>query len=340
MKYLTRNARRQCGRLWFLPCLIWICSTTLQGQTCQAAAEMDAPVRTALETTGRKFFDMAAKGDTAGLQQNSIPAVASNFAGIEAAVKDNQTAFSQAQASVRSAHLLTAEGKEPLSRAEFLCGVFGSTGQTSTSTVFVLNNLPPGKYGIVILDAKGTTDARSLTLILQEVGSDWKLGGFFARPSQVNGHDSNWFAQRAREFKTKGQNHNAWFYYRQAIALLAPADFVSTLATDKLYDEAQAVQPTDLPLNGNIVDLPVGNTTQKLTSAFPAAVGKEFDLVVRYQAADVSNTLQTFQADMAVIKALVAKFPEFRDAFDGVVARATEPSGRDYGAMLPMKDIK
>ena len=41
-----------------------------------------------------------------------------------------------------------------------------------------------------------------------------------------------------------------------------------------------------------------------------------------------------------VIKALVTKYPEFRDAFDGVVVRAVEPSGKDYGAMLPMKDIK
>jgi hypothetical protein len=40
------------------------------------------------------------------------------------------------------------------------------------------------------------------------------------------------------------------------------------------------------------------------------------------------------------MKALIAKYPEFRDAFDGVVARATETSGRDYGTMLPMKEIK
>jgi len=41
-----------------------------------------------------------------------------------------------------------------------------------------------------------------------------------------------------------------------------------------------------------------------------------------------------------VIKALVAKYPELRDAFAGVVARAVDPSGRDYGTLLPMKDIK
>jgi hypothetical protein len=43
---------------------------------------------------------------------------------------------------------------------------------------------------------------------------------------------------------------------------------------------------------------------------------------------------------MAVIKALLAKYPEFRDAYAGIVVRAVEPSGRDYGSMMAMKDIK
>jgi len=72
----------------------------------------------------------------------------------------------------------------------------------------------------------------------------------------------------------------------------------------------------------------------------PLAVGGDLDVVVKYQAADVSNAARTFQENTAVIKALVAKFPEFREAFAGVVARAVEPSGRDYGSLMAMKDIK
>jgi hypothetical protein len=333
----TRRKRR--WERWCWLALVGIVASA-RAQTCQSAADMDPAVRTAVETTARRYFDMAARSDSAGLQQNSIAAVAGNFSGIEAAIKDNREAFTAAQVTVRPAFLLIAEGSEPLSRSEFLCGVFGKLGQTADSAVFVLNNLPPSKYGMVILDAKGTQDARTLTLILQQVGTDWKLAGFYARPSQVNGHDGPWFGQRAKEFKAKGQNRNAWFYFRQAIALSAPTDFMSTLATDKLYDEAQTVQPADLPLNGNTIELTAGTTTYKLTAMFPLPVGNDFDLVVKYEAADVSNTYLTFQANVAVIKATVAKFPEFRDAFDGVVARAVEPSGRDYGAMLPMKEIK
>jgi hypothetical protein len=325
------------GGLWLA--LIWLVASA-EAQTCQSGGDIDAPVRTALETTAKRYFDMAARGETAALKQNAIPSLTANFGGIEAAVKDNQPAFAGAQATVRPPFLLVAEGNQPQGRTEFLCGVFGSSGQTKDSAVFVLNSLPPGKYGVAIVDAKGSQETRSLTMILQQLGAEWKLAGFYARSSHINGHDASWFAQRAREFKTKGQNRNAWLYFREAIMLTTPADFMSTLATDKLYDEAQSVQPSDLPVTGNTVDLTAGGTTYKLSAIFPLSVGSELNLVVKYQAADVSNTVQTFQANNALMKALVGKFPEFRDAFAGVVARAVDPSGQDYGSMLPMKEIK
>jgi hypothetical protein len=301
---------------------------------------MDVQIRTALETTAKRYFDMAARGDSAALRQNAIPSLAGNFSGIEVAIKQNQPGFAGTQPSVRPPFLLTAEGNQPLSHVEFLCGVFGSNGQTRDSAVFVFNGLPPGKYAVSVLDAKGAQDTRTLTMILQQVGTEWKLAGFYARSSQINGHDAAWFAQKARAFKTNGQNRNAWLYFHEAIMLTSPADFMSTLATDKLYDEAQSVKPTDLPADGKTVDLSAGGATYKLIAAFPLSVGADLDLLVRYQAADISNTTQTFQTNIALIKALVTKCPELRDAFTGVVARAVDPSGQDFGTMLPMKDIK
>ena len=301
---------------------------------------MDAAVRSALETRAKRYFDLAARGDSGALQQNSIAAVAANFSGIETAIKDNQAAFAGAHAAVRPPYVLTVEGSAPLEHSEFLCGVFGKSGQTADSAVFMLHNLPPGKYGVAIIDAQGSKDPRTLTMILQEVGTEWKLAGFYARPVQVSGHDGAWFAQRARDFKAKGQNRNAWLYYREASALSAPVDFMSTLVTDKLYDEMQAVLPSDMPVNGTTVDVSAGAKTYRLTDVFPLAVGNDLDVVAKYQAADVSNTAQTYQENVAVTKALLAKFPEFREAFAGVIVRAVEPSGRDYGSLMAMKDVK
>jgi hypothetical protein len=146
---------------------------------------MNATVRSALENTAKRYFDMSARGDLGALKQNSIASVAANFAGIEAAVKENQSSFKDAQATVRPPFLLTADGPEPLARAEFLCGVFGKSGQTTDSAVFVLNDLPPGKYGVTILDVNSSPDTKTLTFVLQQVGADWQLAGFYARSSQA-----------------------------------------------------------------------------------------------------------------------------------------------------------
>ncbi len=88
------------------------------------------------------------------------------------------------------------------------------------------------------------------------------------------------------------------------------------------------------------IDLAAGTKTYKLTELFPIPVARDFDLLVKYQTADVSDSGRAFQDNTAVMKALVAKYPEFRDAFAGIVVRAVEPSGRDYGSMLTMKEIK
>jgi hypothetical protein len=309
-------------------------------QTCLTASDMDEPTRAALVSTAKRYFDMVARGDSATLRQNAIASLASDFSGIETAVKDNQANFSGVQPTVRPPFLLKVEGTAPLQRAEFLCGVFGRTGQTADSAVFVIPNLPPGNYAVVILDVPSAKQPDTVSFVLQQEGKDWKIGGLYIKESQIAGHDANWFADRARAFKTKGQNRNAWFYYLEARDLAVPVRFMYTQLTDKLADESETVKPTDLPADASTVELAGAGKTFRLTALFPLAVGQDFDLVVKYQSADVSNTAQTFQDNSAVMKALLAKYPEFRDAFDGIVARAVEPSGRDYGSLLPMKDIK
>jgi hypothetical protein len=321
---------------WLPALLICLSALGAHGQTCLTTSDMDEATTSALVSTATRFYDMAARGDSAALRQNAIASLASDFSGIESAVKENQANLSGIQPVARPPFLLKAEGTAPLDRAEFLCGVFGAQGQTRDSAVFVIPNLPPGNYGIVTLDAASPQGAYTVSFVLQQQGNAWKLGGFYAKSTQIAGHDGNWFAARAREFKSKGQLRNTWFYFGEARELLVPVPFMATATTDRLYDEMQAVKPADLPP----LALAAGAKTFKVTDLFPVPVGREFELVVKYQSADISDTGKAFQDNLAVMKALLAKYPEYRDAFGGVVVRAVDPSGRDYGSMLPMKDIK
>ena len=331
----SKNYHSLCCFLTAVVCMLLLGSA--RAQTCFNSDEIDVPVRSALESAANKYFGMITQGDVASLRQNAIPSLASSFTAIESVVNDNKANLAGATATAREPYLLKLDGTAPSARAEFLCGVFGSHGQTSDSAVFVLNNLAPGTYGFLSLDVKGAKVPYVVSFVLQQEATNWKLGGLFVKQTQIKGHDGNWFLEKARAYKAQNKNHNAWFYFIEAHYLLTPVEFMSTQSTDKLYDEAQTVKPSDLPPS----DLAGANSkTYKLTAMYPLVVGADLDLIVKFQSADVSNTSAAFQDNMAVIKAIVTKYPEFRDAFDGIVARATETSGRDYGTMLPMTEIK
>jgi hypothetical protein len=167
----------------------------------------------------------------------------------------------------------------------------------------------------------------------------WKLAGYYVRPETINGHDGQWFWDKARQYKAQGQLLNAYYYYIEARQLISPVDFMGTPQLDKIYDETQQSVPKDMPVNGPI-DNVIGGQTYKLAQVFPVPVGQELDLVIKYNVPDISNTTQIFQQNMNLIKGFVAKYPEVRSAFDAIVARAVNPQGQDYGSLLPMKDIK
>jgi len=334
------KASRSPSLGFWIALLLALSPLSSRAQSCQTSSELDDATRAAITAAGQGYFNMAAKGDVASLRQNAIPSLAADFSAVEARVKDRQDDLAASQPAVKSVFLLETEGKDPVPHAEFLCGVFGKNGQTSGSAAFYFDNLAPGKYAVVVLEANSARARTNVAVILQQTGSDWKLADLYSGPSLIAGHDSDWFVTRARDYKSKGQLHNAWLYYLQARSLISPLSFMSTLATDRLYDELQGVQPADFPLGGKTVDLPAAAATYKLTAIFPQAVGNDLDLIVKYQAADVSNTNQAYQNNVAVIKALVIKYPELKDAFAGVVARAVDPSGRDYGSLLAMKDVK
>jgi hypothetical protein len=322
---------------WLLIAFSFFFAGKASAQTCYTSEDMDASAKAAIESAANNYFGMITRGDAASLKQNAIASLAADFTGIEGVVNDNKADLAAGTVTPESPYLLKLDGAAPAPRAEFLCGVFGANGQTSNSAVFVLRNLSPGTYGFEALDVRTAKSPYTVSFVLQQEGAAWKLAGLFVKNTEINGHDGNWFLDKARAFKAKNELYDAWYYFIEAHSLLTPVDFMSTQATDKLYDEAQSAKPSELPP----MDLSAANgKTYKLIAMFPLVVGADLDLIIRFQSNNVSNTSQAFQDNMAVIKAIVTKYPQLREAFGGIVARATEPSGQDYGTMREMKDIK
>ncbi len=315
-------------------------SRPVSAQNCESSSDLDDATRAAITSAAQRDFDLAAKGDSASLRQNSIASLAANFTLIETTVKDHQASLAGAQATVNSVFLLQADGTAPLPNAEFDCGIFGKNGLTAGSVVFRLTNLPPGKYGVALLEATSPKAKVDFSLILQFEGADWKIGGLYVKDERVLGHDADWFAAQARAYKAKGQLHNAWLYYMEGESIVSPLNFMETLKSDKLYQEFQNEKPADFPGDDKTAQLVAGPSTYKLIALFPQAVGNDLDVVVRYQVANAGDSNQAYASNVEVIKALVGKYPELRNAFSGVVARAVDTSGRDYGTLMAMKEIK
>jgi hypothetical protein len=309
-------------------------------QECAQANEIQPALRTGMDNAATQYIQYAAHGDVQSLRQAAIPALASSFDGIQATVTHDKGSLGDQVTIRREYYLDASKAAERLPSAEFFCGVFGSNGHTPSSASFTIPNLDPGQYALVLTNATGGKIPYMVTVVLEYQQNQWKLAGYYPKPSEVSGHDAVWYVQQARKFKQHGELHNAWFFYVLAWEMYSPVDFMSSLQLDKLSAEIQAARPADVP-GSNPVPLSAANGhTYNLTQAFAAPDEQgQLSLVVKYQAADVSNTAQAFQDNTAVMKALLAQHPELRQAFSGIVARATTASGQDYGTLLSMKDI-
>ncbi len=305
-------------------------------EQCSTAQEMDAATRSGIESAVQQFYDEAAAGNTAAMQQRTIAAI--NFQGIANAVQGNKDKISGGQAHVRNEWLLDAPGTQAYERAEFFCGLFNSPQRTS----FVIPGLPAGRYAVAIQDIAGSKQPFTITYVLQQDAGQWKLAGYYAHAHQIGPHDGLWYWVQARDLKKKGDQHTSFFYYMTAAELIAPVPFMSTPQIDSLYQEQQSSMPKDLPQNPQQpVSMTLNGQTYQIVQAFPVADDKNgLDLVYKYSVPDISDSGKTFQQNMAFIKALVAQYPEYKQAFTAIVARAVAPSGQDFGTMLPVNDIK
>jgi hypothetical protein len=318
-------------------CLVLMAAVpALEAQVCSTGADLDAATKSAIETAAKQYLAMSKNGDVAGLKANAIPEITGDFSGIEPAVVTNKTYIAEGQASIVGTYLLDAsQSKATLPRADFYCGIYNSSDRQA----FSIPNLPPGRYAVVIQNVDGK-DPITLTLILQNVGTAWKLAGYYPRLDSIGGHDGQWYLSKARDFKSKGQLHDAWFYYLTAWDLTAPVNFMSTPQLDKIADEMQSARPGDLPTSSAPLSVTANGKTFRVTELTPVPGEKGVDLRIRYEDPDAGNSAVAFQDNMAVIKAILAKYPELRDAFTSVVARAVDTSGHDYGSLLPVKDVK
>lgn len=309
-----------------------------RAESCSVSTEMDDATKSALRTTAVQDYQFVAAANGQSVVANATPDVAGNPAAVQQLLDANKADLAGSTATARNTFLLDATGGQPvLDHAEFFCGVFNSPLKIG----FTMQNLPAGKYGLVVLDVHGSKVPYFYTVLLKQDGGAWKIAGLFPRSRQFAGHDAQWYWQQARDYKSKGEVHDAYFYYLIARDMAAPVPFMSTTKLDNFYDEVQKSIPPDVP-EKNPVTIADGGKQYQVTSMFvvPNDNGAGLDLVMKYNATtDVNDAGKTFLENKQAMKALMAKYPELKDPFQNLVARAVAPSGQDYGSVMPIKDL-
>jgi hypothetical protein len=311
-------------------------------ESCQTSTEMDAPVKAALKAAGQQYFGFVAANNVQGITSNAIPEIAGNAAAVADLLKQNAADLAGATATPRNVFVLDASdattGTVP--NAQFFCGVFNPNSDNKIG--FTLQNLPAGKYGLVIMDVNGSRIPFFYSFLLKQDPTGWKVAALFPRPRQIAGHDAQWYWQQARDYKAKGQNHNAWFHYLVARELVSPLPFIGTTKLDNFNDEVQAAAPPDLPEKNPLTVTAPSGKTYTVTNLFvvPDDKNNSLDLVMKYQNPDISDNAKAFSDNREAMQALLAKYPELRVPFTNLVARAVAPDGQDFGSMLPMDQLK
>lgn len=303
---------------------------------CQKGDEIPEAVRAAVETAAQHAFDQASRGDVVALRAGSIDSLQANFNGVAAVVAENKAALAGARAQTRAIFVLNAVLNAGASPDSYTCGAFSASGLASGSAVFNLPGLAPGKWAIAIQDITGPKGPFAMTTIFQDV-SGWKLAGFYVRPEAANGHDGLWYLLRAREYKAKGQGHNAWFYYVTSWDLLAPVKFMETNLLGKIIQESAGLQPPYLPLSGSTVNFSANGKTYTLTEISVFGTDKSLDLAIKYTVPSAADFAATQADARSLATAFAGQHPELKDAFDNLWAHAVDPSGADVAAAVSLK---
>ena len=301
---------------------------------------MKEPERSAIVSVARDLASKVQAADANAVKATTIPSVASSFDGIASTIATLAPDLRGATLTVTSVYDLQAKDAEPGQDAvQFFCGEAANQG---AHVIFNIPGLPAGHFAFAIVEATGVKKAQRLSMLLEKSGPQdagaWQLAGFFPRPMLSDGHDGVWYWEKARTFEKAGQPWNAYFYYQTAIYLLLPADFIGSTNFDKLIQEVQTATPSGLPAEQPMT-VSVNGTPVSITNIRTDSSLGGYDLVVSYQAADVSDPVTARARTVALMKALLTLHPEWKEGFHGLWVFANAPNQQPFSLELAMPNI-
>jgi hypothetical protein len=303
---------------------------------------MPEETRTALVNAAMGLAEAVKAGDAAKVKAGTVAEFAAAFDATATLVRVTAGELTSDSLQVTQVYELDARGRKAgdAGEADFSCPLSGSTAETD----FAIPALPPGMYGFVMVEATGARPWL-LSFLLEEVGGDWKMAGFFPRARTAAGHDGVWYWKAGRDDQKTKQAWLSWLMYGEADQLLRPANFVTSSNLDKLRGEQRTAAPPELS-DGLGKDTPLvvkaaDGTLYRVTalSGKGSEDGRTLELTLRYEAPSLTDATAEKARNRAVAKALLDAHKELRQAFDGVEIFADIPGQAPFVSVSSMADL-
>jgi hypothetical protein len=126
---------------------------------------------------------------------------------------------------------------------------------------------------------------------------------------------------------------------RTAADLLVPVNFLSSPNLDKLIHEETSVAPPGLP-GAQPMKFTANGQTYDITSLHTDGSLGGLDLVINYDAHNISDPVAARSRNVELMKAMLSEHPELRQAFHGLWVYSSAPGQSPFANELPMNQIQ
>ena len=303
---------------------------------CTLQGEMTPQMRSSMEQSVRSLAQAVASGNASQVRANTIPSVAAQFQSIADSIQRLSPLISGATITIDALYSLDASDlKQQQQEVQFFC----DSSNASLHEEVGIPGLPPGAYGLALVHATGVKQPQQIGLLLAATGpGQWQLAGFFSKPLEDAGHGSLWYWNQARQYAQKGQAWNAHFYYHIAADLALPVGFLSTPNLQKLLQEQGEVKAQGLPGAAPAVLTHNGQSYTITGLRTDSSLGG-LDLVVDYSVPSTGDPVATRTRILGLMSAMLAEYPQLREAFHGLWVFANAPGQQPFGVEQPMNQI-
>ncbi len=339
------HAARRIGM--YLAVGVTLTTLPLQSQQCTTQSQMQATDKAALVQAALQIVQQIQRDDTSGVQASTVPQYAKDFSGIAGTIHNVAPHLAGTTLQPSSLWILDASrgnnGSDGSPQdTQFFCNLNKSTAETS----FMIRSLPQGRYALAIVNADRASDPWQIAMLLRQATTGtWQLAGLFPRATTAAGHDGLYYWRAARTAAANKHGWTAWIDYRQAEQLLKPVGFIGSSHLDQLRDEQAKAAPAALSA-GIGRDTPLvlkakDGTEYQITSLGPDSSlgGDRIDVAMHFTTEPIADPVAARTRNRKAAAALLAAYPELRDAFHGVWVFADSTNAAPFASEEAMAQI-